>query len=207
VQTNKIFLSALKPRKGDMTNIAVQGGWKEEEWKNGWMEGWKGGRIHSSFQSSNLPLFFPLSGWESQDSMSKLNSVSASDHIQALYRLLLIRTGRRIEAEQAVRDTLAKSPRNPDLKPAKADFAAFFRTALKEQPSASATQGTDLEGWPLALHQLPEPERSAITLFYLEIFSPRELSEILGVNIGELARIIGAARKSLEDRQTKSNIP
>jgi DNA-directed RNA polymerase specialized sigma24 family protein len=175
--------------------------------KSGRLEEWMHPSILPTFHSSTLPLFFPLSGWKSQDSMSKLNSVSASDHIQALYRLLLIRTGRRIEAEQAVRNTLTKSPRNPDLKPAKADFAAFFRTALNEQPSASTTQGTDLEGWPLALHQLPEPERSAITLFYLEIFSPRELSEILGVNIGELARIIGAARKSLEDQQTKLNIP
>lgn len=138
--------------------------------------------------------------------MSKLNSISASDHIQALYRLLLIRTGRRIEAEHAVRVTLTKSLRNLDFRTAKADFAAFFRTALKEPASASATtQETDLEGWALALHQLPEPERSAITLFYLEIFSPRELSDILGVNIGELARIIGAARKSLENQQTKSD--
>jgi DNA-directed RNA polymerase specialized sigma24 family protein len=63
---------------------------------------------------------------------------------------------------------------------------------------------TDLAGWPLALHQLPEPERSAITLFYLEIFSPPVLSEILGLTIEELARLIGAARKSLESQQTKS---
>lgn len=139
--------------------------------------------------------------------MSKLNSVSASDHIQALYRLLLIRTGQRIQAEHAVRDTLTESLRSPDRSPAKADFAAFFRTALKVPASTSAIQGTDLEGWPLALHQLPEPERSAITLFYLEIFSPRELSEILGVDIRELARIIGVARKSLEDQQIKSNTP
>jgi DNA-directed RNA polymerase specialized sigma24 family protein len=139
--------------------------------------------------------------------MSKLNSVSASDHIQALYRLLLIRTGRRIEAEHAVRDTLTKSPRNPDFRMATGDFTGFFRAALKEPLSASAEWETDLEGWPLALHQLPEPQRSAITLFYLEIFSPRQLSEILGVDIGELARIIGAARKSLEDQQTRSNLP
>jgi DNA-directed RNA polymerase specialized sigma24 family protein len=201
-----------------MTNMPVQEGWKEgrlEGWKSGGMEGWMNPSILPSlqpsippaFHSSNLPSFFPLSGLDSQDSMSKLNPVSASDHIQALYRLLLIRTGQRIEAEHAVRNTLTKSFRSPDLKPAKADFAAFFRTALKEQASASAMQGTDLEGWPLALHQLPEPERSAITLFYLEIFSPHELSEILGIDIGELARIIAAARKLLEDQQTKSNIP
>src|ERR1700740_2447775 len=125
VQTNKIFLSPIKPRKGDMTNMPVQEGWND-----GRSEGWMDPpsfppSIPPIFHSSNLPSFFPLSGWESQDSMSKLNSVSASDHIQALYRLLLIRTGRRIEAEHAVRSSLTKSLRSPDLEPAKADFAAF----------------------------------------------------------------------------------
>ncbi len=69
---------------------------------------------------------------------------------------------------------------------------------------ASEAPETDLAGWPLALHHLPEPERSAITLFYLEIFSPLVLSELLGLDIEELARLIAAARKSLERQQTKS---
>jgi hypothetical protein len=139
--------------------------------------------------------------------MTKLNSVSASEHIQALYRLLLIRTGQRAQAEHALRTTLTESPRKAGGGQYKTDFQKFYRTALKIPAPASELSETDLAGWPLALHHLSEPERSAITLFYLEIFSPRVLSEILGLDIEELARIIGAARRSLESQQTKSILP
>jgi DNA-directed RNA polymerase specialized sigma24 family protein len=87
------------------------------------------------------------------------------------------------------------------------DFLELYRTALKMPINPSEPPAADLAGWPLALHHLPEPERSAITLFYLEIFSPSVLSEILGFDLEELARVIGAARKSLETQQTKSTIP
>jgi DNA-directed RNA polymerase specialized sigma24 family protein len=136
--------------------------------------------------------------------MSGLNSVSASEHIQALYRLLLVRTGQRIQAEQALRETLTDSPQDIASDPSKAKFVEFYRAALKMPTPDSEPPETDLSGWPLALHHLPEPERSAITLFYLEIFSPRVLSEILGLDLEELARLIAAARKSLERQQTES---
>ena len=76
----------------------------------------------------------------------------------------------------------------------------FYQTALKIPATDFDPSETDLAGWPLALHQLAEPERSAITLFYLEVFSPHVLSEVLGLDIEELARMIGAARKTLESR-------
>jgi DNA-directed RNA polymerase specialized sigma24 family protein len=133
-----------------------------------------------------------------------LNSVSVSEHIQALYRLLLIRTGHRIQAEQALRETLTESLRNLPGNPQKTDFVDFYRTALQRPAPAPESPETELAGWALALHRLSEPERSAITLFYLEIFSPRVLSEILGLDIEGLARLIAAARKSLESQQTKS---
>jgi len=139
--------------------------------------------------------------------MTKLNSVSASEHIQALYRLLLIRTGQRTQAEHALRTTLTGSPQKAGREQDKTDFEEFYRTALKIPATTSEPSETDLAGWPLALHHLSEPERSAITLFYLEIFSPRVLSEILGLDIEELARIIGAARRSLESQQTRSILP
>src|SRR5258708_32083678 len=101
--------------------------------------------------------------------MRKLNSVSVSEHIQALYRLLLIRTGQRIQAEQALRETLTESLRTIPGDPQKMDFVEFYRTALKMPTAASGPGETELAEWPLALHHLPEPERSAITLFYLEI--------------------------------------
>jgi hypothetical protein len=133
-----------------------------------------------------------------------LNSASVSEHIQALYRLLLIRTGHRIQAEQALRQTLTESLRNLPDNPQKTNFVDFYRTALQMPTPAQESPETELAGWALALHHLPEPERSAITLFYLEIFSPRILSEILGLDIEDLARLIAAARKSLESEQTNS---
>ena len=139
--------------------------------------------------------------------MNRLNSVSASEHIQALYRLLLIRTGRRVRAEQALRETLTGSFQGTPPSQNQPDYVAFYRTALKLPANASELPETDLAGWPLALHHLPEPERSAITLFYLEIFSPRILSEILDLNLEELAQLIGTARKTLENQQTKSATP
>ena len=125
-----------------------------------------------------------------------MNAASPLDHIQALYRLLLIRTGQRIEAENAIRQIF--SLQKVGDRSEKMDFAEFFRTALSLPAIASSSLKTDLDGWALALHQLPEPERSAITLFYLEIFRPTVLGDILGVDINELARIVGTARKSLE---------
>jgi len=136
----------------------------------------------------------------SQDSMTELNSVSPTDHIQALYRLLLIRTGQRLQAENALRKTLTESLQNSDSHQNRTDFVKFYQTALKIPGTAFDPSETDLTGWPLALHQLTEPERSAITLFYLEVLSPHVLSEVLGLDIGELARIIGTARKTLENQ-------
>jgi hypothetical protein len=133
-----------------------------------------------------------------------LNSVSPSEHIQALYRLLLIRTGQRIQAEQALRETLSKSLQNAPDNQNQTDYVKFYRTALEMSAAAPEPQESDLAGWPLALHHLPEPGRSAITLFYLEIFSPRVLSEILGLDLDGLASLIGAARSSLENQRTKS---
>jgi hypothetical protein len=135
-----------------------------------------------------------------------LNAASPLDYIQGLYRLLLIRTGQRIEAENAIRQIFSESLQKTAQESGKVDFSEFFRIALRLPAIASGSLTTDLDGWPLALHQLPEPERSAITLFYLEIFSPTALGDILGVDIHDLARIIGTARKSLEVQRPKSNI-
>jgi hypothetical protein len=137
--------------------------------------------------------------------MTPLNSVSVVDHIQALYRLLMIRTGQRTEAERALNEILNVSHEGPGGASSRAVFVNMFRQALESPIAAGASPETDLSGWPLALHQLAEPGRSALTLFYLEIFSPRDLAEIIGLDIEELARVIGAARQSLENQQTQSN--
>ena len=109
-----------------------------------------------------------------------------------------------MQAEQALRKTLSESLRTISGDPQETDFVEFYRTALKMPTTASGPGETELAEWALALHHLPEPERSAITLFYLEIFSPRVLSELLGLDIEGLALLIAAARRSLEGQQPKS---
>jgi DNA-directed RNA polymerase specialized sigma24 family protein len=103
-----------------------------------------------------------------------------------------------------LRETLTESLQNTGRNQYKTDFVEFYRTALKMPAPASDSPQTDLAGWTLALHHLPEPERSAITLFYLEIFTPRVLSGLLGLDLEALARLIASARRSLENQQTKS---
>jgi hypothetical protein len=137
--------------------------------------------------------------------MFRLNSASPFDHIQALYRLLLIRTGQRVEAENAIRQIFWESVPKTGRQSGEVDYTEFFRTAVSLGVVPPGSLKTDLVGWPLALHQLPEPERSAITLFYLEIFSPTALGDILGVDIHELARIIGTARKYLEVQRPQTS--
>ena len=65
--------------------------------------------------------------------MNRLNSVSASEHIQALYRLLLIRTGRRVRAEQALRETLTGSFQGTPTQPE----PAGLRRLLSDRPEVA----------------------------------------------------------------------
>jgi len=46
-------------------------------------------------------------------------------------------------------------------------------------------------------HLLPEPERSALALFYLDLFSAEEIAELLDMDIHALSDTLGAARDLL----------
>ena len=91
--------------------------------------------------------------------MNRLNSVSASEHIQALYRLLLIRTGRRVRAEQALRETLTGSLQGTPSSQNQPDYVDFYRTALKLPANAqSSLKRTSQDGpW----HFITFPNRNA----------------------------------------------
>jgi DNA-directed RNA polymerase specialized sigma24 family protein len=47
-------------------------------------------------------------------------------------------------------------------------------------------------------HQLPEPERSALALFYLDLFSTEEITQLLGMSLDELATVLTNARALLQ---------
>lgn len=56
-------------------------------------------------------------------------------------------------------------------------------------------------------HHLPEPERSALAFFYLDLFNTEEIADLLGVTLEELATLLSRARPMLKDgmRAAKSN--
>jgi len=58
-----------------------------------------------------------------------------------------------------------------------------------------------LEAFIIAQHisTLPEPERSALALFYTEIFSAEEIAKVLKIDLEELASMLSRARQLLGD--------
>jgi hypothetical protein len=139
-----------------------------------------------------------LSGQAEEDTISRLNSVSAYDYIQALYRLCLVQSGSATPAEKAVRDIVSNAFRKANRELEKVDFNALFRSAFEQHRSYGKSSGTELTGWPQRLHLLPEPQRSTLTLFYLEILPPALIADIANLSLEQLAETVRDGRSALE---------
>jgi hypothetical protein len=140
-----------------------------------------------------------LSGPIEGDSICPLNSVSAYDYIQALYRLCLVQSGSDTAAENALHDMLGEAFKKASRNLAGVDFDGLFRTAFQRRNSYSKIPEPEnkLTDWPQVLHSLPEPQRSTLTLFYLEILPLSFIAEITGSSIEQLADTIRDARSAL----------
>jgi DNA-directed RNA polymerase specialized sigma24 family protein len=138
-----------------------------------------------------------LSGPIEGDSICPLNSVSAYDYIQALYRLCLVQSGSDTAAQSAVHDILSEAYKTVDRDLANVDFNGLFRTAFQRRDSYAKISENKLTDWPRLLHSLPEPQRSTVTLFYLEILPLAFIAEIVGSSIEQLADTIREARLAL----------
>jgi DNA-directed RNA polymerase specialized sigma24 family protein len=138
-----------------------------------------------------------LSGPIEGDSICPLNSVSAYDYIQALYRLYLVQSGSDTAAERAVRDILVEAFQTANRDLAKVDFDGLFRAAFQRRDSYAKLSDNQLTDWPRVLHSLPEPQRSTLTLFYLEILPLAFIAEITSSSIEQLADTIREARSAL----------
>jgi hypothetical protein len=138
-----------------------------------------------------------LSGPIEGDSICPLNSVSAYDYIQALHRLCLVQSGSDTAAKSAVHDILSEAYKKSGLDLANVDFNGLFRTAFQRRDSYAKISETELTDWPRALYFLPEPQRSTLTLFYLEILPLAFIAEAVGSSIEQLADTIQEARSAL----------
>ena len=136
------------------------------------------------------------------------------------YRFALLLTGQIESAERIMAETLAESERRlgeiRDVSQRAAGLAVRIRQrCLENQPAESKTprlvreeENPDLvpevlqiEAYILAQHfqALPEPERSALALFYLELVTPEQIARLLGMDLEQLAGTLGHARALLQD--------
>ena len=77
------------------------------------------------------------------------------------------------------------------------DFDGLFRTAFRNRDSYPRKAEPELNGWARKLHQLPEPERFAITLFCLEILPLATIADITETTLDTLAERVANARREL----------
>ena len=72
---------------------------------------------------------------------------------------------------------------------------------LREEPSTQRTEILEIEAYIVAqhFHALPEPERTALALFYLDLFSADEIARLMKMTLEELGDTLARARGSLQE--------
>ena len=140
--------------------------------------------------------------------------------IAEFYRFALLLTGSIRAAEQVMAETLAEVALHVAQVRSETGRQAWFVQRIRERclknnesapPAAPRLDRTDaapgerprvlkIEAFLLAqrFHTLPEPERSALALFYLDFFTIAEIAELLKMSVDTLAETLAAARALLE---------
>lgn len=137
------------------------------------------------------------------------------------YRFALLLTGRSAAAEQVMAVTLSEAEAQFDqirteanrlawlaqriraqcLKNNSENSAPFVPRLLRIEPQPGATpEVLGIEAYILAehFHCLPEPGRSALALFYLDLFSPEEIAKLLKMSLEELGAVLAETRAALQ---------
>ena len=136
------------------------------------------------------------------------------------YRFALLLTGNTKSAEQVMAETLAEVEGQLSQFRNETSRRAWLATHIRERclknnaaapPAAPRLLREDadtgekpailkIEAFLLAqrFHLLPEPERSALALFYLEFFTVEEIAELLKMDMDLLSDTLGAARQLLQ---------
>jgi RNA polymerase sigma-70 factor (ECF subfamily) len=81
------------------------------------------------------------------------------------------------------------------------EAAAAPRLLREEAETSDKLEVLKIEAYLVAqrFHLLPEPERSALALFYLELFTVEEIAELLKMSLEQLAETLAGARSLLRE--------
>jgi len=137
-----------------------------------------------------------------------------------LYRFCFLMTGDAAKAQEVFQDTLREAAFHSANQEPPPDRYWFFRqarwrcldvTAQGVQPEVLESNLADVsEHAPEQIGQLdperlaiwisaaPDPQRSALALFYLDEFSYREIMSMLELKLGELAHAIAFGRREFQ---------
>lgn len=137
------------------------------------------------------------------------------------YRFALLLTGNLKIAEQVMAETLievegrlgelrhdshrhtwlATHIRQRCLKDNSGNMQEIPRLLREDDVENEGREVLEIEAFILAqrFSTLPEPERSALALFYLELFTVEEIAKILKMEVDELSELLARGRRLLEN--------
>lgn len=156
-----------------------------------------------------------------------------SSTLAEFYRFALLLTGNAKSAEQVMAETLTEVEAQLSQFRNETSRQAWLATHIRERclennksvpptaprllrddsESGTSPEVLQIEAFLLAqrFHTLPEPERSALALFYLDLFTAEEIAELLKMDIHVLSDTLGAARdllrKALQAMRSETNSP
>jgi DNA-directed RNA polymerase specialized sigma24 family protein len=144
----------------------------------------------------------------------------AAQNLPQLYRFCFLMTGEASKAQDIFQDTLREAAFLAASGEPPADRYWFFREARWRcldvvahgvQPEHGANESTEVSPrGPEQIEQLepeqlaiwisaaPEPQRSALALYYLDEFNYREMMSMLGLKLAELSRAIASGRREFQ---------
>ncbi len=143
-----------------------------------------------------------------------------TQNLPQLYRFCFLMTGDASKAQEAFQDTVREAALRSARDEPPPDRLWFFRDA-RWRCIAVSEQGLQAEpgmleeteispAAPMQIEQLdpdqlavwisaaPEPQRSALALFYLDEFSLREMLAVLEMKAGELSDLISSGRRQFQ---------
>ena len=138
------------------------------------------------------------------------------------YRFALLLTGRSPAAESVMAETLSEVETHLDQIRSEANRQAWLAQRIRERclknnlenpvpvvprllreelAPGAMPEVLGIEAYILAehFHCLPEPGRSALALFYLDLFTPEDIGKLLKMNLEELGAALAESRGALQD--------